>query len=134
MTNVIGANINAQAEQTATIERPQNIKPVDLVHLSKQTFGSKELENEVLGLFRNHSQVCLKRMKEAKSNKDWADAAHSIKGSARAIGAWEIGERAEYYERQAEAGELSDKNSACEDIGNLVEETNSYISTLIEAA
>ena len=40
-----GAN-GSHAEQTAL---PKDMKPVDLVHLSRQTFGSKDLENELLG-------------------------------------------------------------------------------------
>ena len=112
----------------------KHMKPVDLVHLSKQTFGSKDLETEVLGLFLSHSMQCLERLKAAQTDKDWADAAHSIKGSARAIGAWVIGERAEIYERQAASGQLSDKTAACEEIESLVDETNRYITGLIEAA
>jgi len=113
----------------------QGTKPVDLVHLSKQTFGSKDLEIEVLGLFLSHSVQCLNRLKVAENDKDWADAAHSIKGSANTIGAWMIGELAETYERKACKGELADKEGACQEIETLVNETNCYISTfLIEAA
>lgn len=115
-------------------QKVKQMKPVDLVHLSKQTFGSKDLETEVLGLFLSHSIQCLERLKAAETDKDWADAAHSIKGSAQAIGAWIIGERAEVYERQAANGQLSDKNAACDEIEQLVDETNSYITGLIEAA
>ena len=50
------------------------------------------------------------------------------------IGAWVIGERAEVYERQAANGQLSDKTAACNEIELLVDETNRYITGLIEAA
>lgn len=114
--------------------QPSTDKPVDLVHLSKQTFGSKELETEVLGLFLSHSLQCLNRLKNAATTKDWVDAAHSIKGSAKAIGAWPISEMAETYERKAAAGELNDKSAACDELEQLVSQTNSYISNLIKAA
>ncbi len=113
---------------------PKDMKPVDLVHLSKQTFGSKELESELLGLFLSHSQQCLMRMRGADTDTDWANAVHSIKGSARAIGAWAIGDKAEVFERKAAAGTLGDKAAAIREIEDLVTETNQYISSLIKAA
>lgn len=125
-----GAN-GSHAEQTAL---PKDMKPVDLVHLSRQTFGSKDLENELLGLFLSHSQQCLIRLAAAETDDDWVNAAHSIKGSARAIGAWAIGDRAEIYEQAAASGALGNRQAAYEDIEELVEETNKYIANLIKAA
>ncbi len=131
----MGNDVNELAISCNDELNSQSKKPVDLVHLSKQTFGSKDLEIEVLGLFLSHSVQCLNRLKVAANDKEWADAAHSIKGSANTIGAWMIGELAETYERKACKGELADKVSACQEIETLVNETNCYISTfLIEAA
>ena len=122
-------NDNQSADKAPTTD-----KPVDLVYLSKQTFGSKELETEVLGLFLSHSVQCLMRLKNAVDDKEWLEAAHSIKGSAKAIGAWAISETAETYERKAAEGALENKEAACSDLENLIGETNSYISNLIKAA
>ena len=76
-------------------------KPIDLVHLSRQTFGSKDLENEVLNLFISHTRQCLIRLENAQTNKEWEELMHTIKGSARGVGAWKAGNCVEMYEKQA---------------------------------
>ena len=67
--------------------RKTSSRPVDLVHLSRYTLGERALEREVLELFCSQSFVYLERLRTAGSHKDWKDAAHSLKGSATAIGA-----------------------------------------------
>ena len=71
---------------------------IDLVHLARQTLGDVELEREVLSLFVVQSQVYLLRLQAAESLDDWKRAAHTIKGSARGIGAWPLAEAAEAAE------------------------------------
>ncbi|GAA6212943.1 hypothetical protein NBRC116602_26840 [Hyphomicrobiales bacterium 4NK60-0047b] len=110
---------------------PHSSKPIDLVHLSRQTFGSKELENEVLGLFVSHSQQCLGRLKTAETNKEWRDILHTIKGSARAIGAWKTANVAENYEQKIEQLSADEKANAYGDMQNEIKTTVSYIEGLI---
>ena len=74
------------------------MKPVDLVHLARQTFGDADLEREVLRLFVTQSKLYLSRLKGAENVQDWREAAHTIKGSARGIGAWQVAEAAESAE------------------------------------
>ena len=74
-------------------------RPVDLVHLSRYTLGDLALEREVLELFCTQAALYLERLNQAHTDRDWKDAAHSLKGSAQAIGAWRAAEAA----RQAEA-------------------------------
>ena len=74
-------------------------RPVDLVHLSRYTLGDRALEREVLELFCTQSVIYLERLNQALTDREWKDAAHSLKGSAQAIGAWRAAEAA----RQAEA-------------------------------
>ncbi len=75
--------------------RKPSSRPVDLVHLSRYTLGDLALEREVLELFRAQSPIYLERLRGAGSDKDWKDAAHSLKGSASAIGAWRTAAAAE---------------------------------------
>ena len=79
-------------------ERKPSSRPVDLVHLSRYTLGERALEREVLELFCTQSLVYLERLRAAKSDQDWKDAAHSLKGSASAIGAWRTAEAAQRAE------------------------------------
>lgn len=64
--------------------------PVDLVHLRRYTLGDKALEAEVLGLFLAQLPETIASLKSAATERDWKIAAHALKGSSRAVGAWRI--------------------------------------------
>ena len=72
--------------------------PVDLEHLRRYTFGSVELERELLDLFASQAPNYLSAMKSAGDAQSWKDAAHSLKGSARAVGANAVANEAERLE------------------------------------
>ncbi|HLC08770.1 MAG TPA: Hpt domain-containing protein [Methyloceanibacter sp.] len=103
--------------------------PLDRAHLSRHTFGDLGLEREVLDLFRTQSLIYLSRVKAARSDIEWRDAVHSLKGSARAIGAWRIAEAAE----RAEAGNPSSRAASIAKIESSLREVNTFIGTLLEA-
>ena len=69
----------------------------------------KSLEAEVLALFDRQADMLLARMEQAAPAAA-AAFAHTIKGSARGIGAWRVAEAAEAVERAAAspAGILTD--------------------------
>lgn len=106
-------------------------KPIDLVHLSRQTFGNKELENEVLNLFISYTRQCLIRLETAQTGKEWADVLHTIKGSARGVGAWKVGGCVEIYEKQADQLSEAEKQEAISKIKEEIETTIDYIRGLI---
>ena len=85
-------------------------RPIDLVHLAHQTFGERDLEAELLRLFDRQSTQILARLTDGGlSEGRWcADLAHSLKGSARAIGAFGVAAAAEAYETTARNGGDSD--------------------------
>lgn len=64
--------------------------PLDLTHLRRFTVGNKALEREVLELFSAQAPKTLHAMQCASTEKAWRDAAHTLKGSAFAVGANEI--------------------------------------------
>jgi HPt (histidine-containing phosphotransfer) domain-containing protein len=64
--------------------------PVDLMHLRRFTLGNEALEREVLELFAEQAPVTLEHMQLARTERAWRDAAHTLKGSAAAIGATAI--------------------------------------------
>ena len=65
------------------------------------TLGDASLEAEVLRLFERQAVVLLAHMRDA-SPAAAAAFAHTLKGSARGIGAWELAAAAEAVERSAE--------------------------------
>lgn len=77
--------------------------PIDWAHLSRYTMNDRALEQEVLGLFAMEAPRYLAQLQSATSHKAWIEAAHTLKGSARAVGAWAIAECAQ----AAEAVEIS---------------------------
>lgn len=66
-------------------------RPIDLAHLSKQTMGDRDLEREVLGLFVEQAQTVRRQIGSA-GVKERLFLAHSLKGSARGVGASAIAE------------------------------------------
>ena len=83
---------------TATAAEPAGI---DFAHLARMTLGDASLEAEVLRLFERQAVVLLAHMRDA-SPAAAAAFAHTLKGSARGIGAWELAAAAEAVERSAE--------------------------------
>lgn len=65
---------------------------IDLAHLNRMAGGDKDLMIEVLSLFREQSEMWKKLLDSSQPTNDWLIGAHTIKGSARGIGAWELGE------------------------------------------
>lgn len=61
--------------------------------------GNRSLELEVLQLFAGQAPSTLAALDAAHSAKDWHIAAHTLKGSARAVGAWALAKAAEEAER-----------------------------------
>lgn len=66
--------------------------PIDLEHLRRMTFGEPNLEREVLTLFATQSRAIAERL--AAIPDDAAALAHTLKGSARAIGAFRVADAA----------------------------------------
>jgi HPt (histidine-containing phosphotransfer) domain-containing protein len=60
---------------------------LDLDHLRRFTGGNRALEREVLALFAEQAPRTLRDMQLAATEKAWRDAAHTLKGSAYAVGA-----------------------------------------------
>lgn len=97
------------ADETAVLRRADPACPIDLVHLSRQTMGDRELEVELLALFDRQAAAIAARLGalDAEGPQNWrVDLAHKLKGSARAIGAFAVAAAAENYEHCARAGVL----------------------------
>ncbi len=61
--------------------------------------GDEEVQREVAGLFMDQTASVLKVLREAAHAPQRVDAAHQLKGSARAVGAWRVAAAAEIVER-----------------------------------
>jgi HPt (histidine-containing phosphotransfer) domain-containing protein len=75
---------------------PQAV-PVDLAHLARYTGGERALNGEILRLFQTQLESmveALKAVAERRDSKRWREITHSIKGAARGVGAFPVGEAA----------------------------------------
>ena len=109
-------------------------RPIDLVHLARYTLGDRALESEILQLFRAQAGIYMDRLKSASDGRSWREAAHTIKGSARGIGAWGVAQAAEAAERLADgpADPAAQATAAILDSG--VKQVIGYIDELLAAA
>lgn len=71
---------------------------LDLHHLARQTMNDPELERQVVGMFFEQSALVLRQLREAAGPRQRSEAAHRLKGSARAIGAWRVAEASDKVE------------------------------------
>jgi len=72
---------------------------IDHVHIRRFTMGDLQLEHEVLTLFANELPRTLASLQAASTTKEWKIAAHTLKGSARTVGAWHVAAAAVEAER-----------------------------------
>jgi HPt (histidine-containing phosphotransfer) domain-containing protein len=71
--------------------------PIDVTHLARMTLGDHALEREVLALFDRQIDMLIARMGEVGPS-GVAALAHTLKGSARGVGAWPMARAAEAVE------------------------------------
>lgn len=69
---------------------------IDVAHLRRMTLGEPDLERDVLTMFKTQSGQMMARL--AALPADAAALAHTLKGSARAIGAFAVGDAAHALE------------------------------------
>jgi HPt (histidine-containing phosphotransfer) domain-containing protein len=75
---------------------------IDIDHLARMTLGERELEREVLTLFAQQSTDLLVRLE--KLPREGASLAHTLKGSARGIGAFAVADAADRLEQNLRQG------------------------------
>ncbi len=111
--------------------RPEGgTKPVDLVYLARFTLGNRDLEQEVLDLFIVHAPRYMAALSAAVTSKGWHDAAHTLKGAARGIGAWRVARCAETAERLRFDTDLDRRAFALDSTAEAVAEAIGFLQAL----
>jgi len=101
------------SDHTATV--------IDAAHLGHMTLGDRRLEREVLELFLRQTTIMLNRIVGAAPPLA-AAAAHTLKGSARGIGAWRVAQAAELLENAAGGDGGHDSHGAGPDLDEAIAE------------
>jgi HPt (histidine-containing phosphotransfer) domain-containing protein len=105
-------------------------RAIDLVHLARTTLGDRTLEREVLQLFDRQSSLLIARMRTA-APAAMAAIAHTLKGSARGIGAWRVARAAELVELAGASGQQT--ADAVEGLAAASDEARTVIADLLRA-
>lgn len=127
----------AQAARKATRADSGSVqsdkRPIDLVHLARQTLGDPGLEAEVLILFDQMIRTYLERLVSGPGGDETKITLHSLKGAAAGVGANGIAAQSRGAEEELRAtGEVSAETLA--DIGMAIEETSTFIAGLLQQA
>jgi len=102
--------------------------PIDLVQLATNTLGNRDLEVQVLHLFKSQSANTLARLARESDAAARRDLVHTLKGSARAIGA----ERVAIVCEGLEGRMRENAEAATHGLEDAVAEVNAYIRDLLE--
>ena len=113
--------------------------PIDSAHLDRMTLGDAGLEREVLAMFSGQAVGLIARLataaissetrsQDARSQETLA-LAHTLKGSARAIGAFRVADAAEGLEAAIRHGE--DPAEALARLKDAVAEARTAIDTIL---
>jgi HPt (histidine-containing phosphotransfer) domain-containing protein len=76
--------------------------PIDIAHLKRMTLGEAGLQREVLAMFAGQAVRLIEAL--AVLPADAAEIAHTLNGSARAIGAFQVADAAEAFEAAMRGG------------------------------
>jgi HPt (histidine-containing phosphotransfer) domain-containing protein len=91
------------AAKTSPAAAEEADRPIDQVHLLKMTLGDRGLQREVLELFDRQIELLLDRMRHVEA-AGIVTLAHTLKGSARGVGAWKVAHAAAAVETARPAG------------------------------
>lgn len=98
-------------------------RPVDLAHLSRQTLGDRDLEQEVLDLFVQHA-ISVRDQIRTVSRRERLFLVHGLKGSARGVGAFPIAECLAQIEKE------SDDAAGIDRLSILIDEVRDFIASI----
>jgi HPt (histidine-containing phosphotransfer) domain-containing protein len=122
----MGINVSDQHNQSVG----EGAAPLDLEHLRRFTLGDRALELEVLHLFIDQAPRTIAQLRKAETADAWRRAAHTLKGSARAVGAWRLAKLAEQAERLGSSGEVSAARAMLPEIDDATREANAFVAAL----
>jgi HPt (histidine-containing phosphotransfer) domain-containing protein len=114
------AQIAFEAPENKKAACPSQERPVDLVHLARQTMGDKALEAEVLQMFARQARQLVHEMMNADAPRIVA-VAHRLQGAAKAVGAFKVAAVAERLEANpTDTGLLAVVHSAVVEAENFI--------------
>jgi HPt (histidine-containing phosphotransfer) domain-containing protein len=118
------ADIDVAAEAPLAPAAPAAI---DRAHLARMTHGDRDLEREVLQLYATQADMLLGRMGQSPA-ATVAALAHTLNGSSRGIGAWQVADAAAAIE--ADVAEGRDTAASVERLASAIQAAKIDIAAL----
>jgi len=100
--------------------------PIDMAHLERMTLGDESLQHEVLAMFSAQTAELIGWLADLPDNS--AALAHTLKGSARAIGAFGVADAAANLEDAIKSG---DTTQALAELNGAVVEARTAIDAIL---
>jgi hypothetical protein len=95
-----------ETERSQQVETGQPVKrPIDMLHLARQSLGDPGLEIEILRMFDEAIAVHFARLEQATSIPELLHELHILKAASVGVGAWSLAEHAHIMESELKAGE-----------------------------
>lgn len=85
---------------------------IDFDHLNKYVLGDDALRDEVLTIFIGQLGAHLRDLDPLRDDFSWKNTAHTLKGAARGVGAWDVGDLCQ--EAETLIGDIKNKQKARE--------------------
>ena len=104
---------------------------LDFDHLQRFTLGNRDLECEVLNLFRAQSALLIEKLHRADDDRAWLEAAHTLKGSAAGIGAWRVQDAAALVEKLSGAARREQGPSLLAALEDALKEADQFIAAFL---
>lgn len=123
----------AESEARAPEGAKTLYRPIDMVHLAKQTLGDKGLELEVLRMFDEMSRAYFGRIERSTSIEELLRHLHTLKGAAMGIGAGAIASLAAAAESELKAGTPLNPERI-DDLDMAVQECSAFIERQLAEA
>jgi HPt (histidine-containing phosphotransfer) domain-containing protein len=101
--------------------------PIDTEHLQRMTLGDASLEREVLAMFSAQAVSLIRTLAILPANT--VAMAHTLKGSARAIGAFRVADAAECLEAAIQNGD--DPSEALDELNDTVARARAAIDAIL---
>jgi HPt (histidine-containing phosphotransfer) domain-containing protein len=102
--------------------------PIDTAHLQRMTLGDASLEREVLAMFSAQAAALVKALANSPGNA--GALAHTLKGSACAIGAFTVADAASSLELLIRSG--GDRRRALVELDDAVVQARAAIDEILQ--
>ena len=106
-------------------------RPLDLVHLARQTMGDRALECEVLRMFERQVNLYFERVRATTDAQEMAMGLHTLKGASLGVGAMALAELVRGAGTEFRRDGRVDAETL-DDMAMAVAEVSAYILSIVE--